>query len=216
MKDKYEWNSAVQENDEGFEQYICNVDDNVTLSLHKSSFNNEYMGNIYSKYGSFNQGFIHSEFSKAKQLMQKQWEEIEKVGEKNKLKEIADNLSNYSNKKKEKVNNKSELIVCAAFLMRFYIDELNQTNYVDIPVPVIRYSLSYGRHLLELIKANNNLSKVGKGFITNKGRFVDSKEALEIAKANNQLDTVSVTSQTSCPQKCFIKIINIRLGIDYE
>lgn len=82
-----------------------------------------------------------------------------------------------------KDENVPELIVCASCIMK----DKNLAEY---------YMFNGARHcdmlMLEQIEAmeknlNIELLPDQQGFLTNKGRFVDRKEALKIAKANNQI-----------------------------
>ena len=91
---------------------------------------------------------------------------------------------------------KPELIVCAAikFIERTQREINLNRNGVELIVPMVRHyspdGREYspdGREVLESIKSNCELKELEKGFITNKGRFVDMVEALKIAKENNQI-----------------------------
>lgn len=79
--------------------------------------------------------------------------------------------------------NVPELIVCASCIMK---DKKTRASYM------INGARHFDMLMHEQIKAlekNIHIELVPdeQGFITNKGRFVDRKEALEIAKANNQI-----------------------------
>lgn len=89
-----------------------------------------------------------------------------------------------------------EVIVCAAvkFIERTQREINLNRNGVELIVPMVRHyspdGREYspdGREVLESIKSNCELKELEKGFITNKGRFVDMVEALKIAKENNQI-----------------------------
>lgn len=84
---------------------------------------------------------------------------------------------------------KPELIVCAAikFIERTQREINLNRNGVELIVPMVRHYSPDGREVLESIKSNCELKELEKGFITNKGRFVDMVEALKIAKENNQI-----------------------------
>lgn len=84
-----------------------------------------------------------------------------------------------------------ELIVCAA--IKFLL-----TDWEDGEAEPKEFVLTGARHyspdmhsLLNLFEDawcdQYDYEEVAQGFITNKGRFVDRKEALVIAKANNQI-----------------------------
>lgn len=73
-----------------------------------------------------------------------------------------------------------ELIVCAA--NKF------EVNGKELVIPAVRhYSPDMHRILNTLEDLGSNPVELSQGFITNFGRFVDRKEALEIANANNQV-----------------------------
>lgn len=85
-----------------------------------------------------------------------------------------------------------ELIVCAAIRFR----ERNQKDInlclegCELIIPMVRHYSPDGRSVLESIQPvyeEKQLQELEQGFITNKGRLVDREEALEIAKANNQI-----------------------------
>lgn len=73
-----------------------------------------------------------------------------------------------------------EVIVCAA--IKF---ELNGIG--DIVVPMVRHYSPDGNRIIAEIEHKNVIEEKEQGFITNYGRFVDRKEALAIAKQNNQI-----------------------------
>lgn len=73
-----------------------------------------------------------------------------------------------------------EVIVCAA--IKF---ELNGIETIVVPM-VRHYSIDCGDIITELDYIHN-LKEQEQGFITNFGRFVNRKEALAIAKQNNQI-----------------------------
>lgn len=73
-----------------------------------------------------------------------------------------------------------EVIVCAA--IKF---ELNNTY--TIVVPMVRHYSPDGHRIIAEIEHKNVIEEKEQGFITNYGRFVDRKEALTIAKQNNQI-----------------------------
>lgn len=85
-----------------------------------------------------------------------------------------------------------ELIVCAAikFIKRDQKDiNLNRCG-VEFVIPMVRHYSPDGREMLEAIHPYSEeyeLKEVEQGFLTNFSRFVRRKEALEIAKANNQI-----------------------------
>lgn len=83
-----------------------------------------------------------------------------------------------------------ELIVCAAikFLLTDLEDEEESKEFV---LTGVRHYSPDMHNFLNLFEDETNgqyrLTEVAQGFITNNGRFVDRKEALKIAKANNQI-----------------------------
>ncbi|MCI7352673.1 MAG: hypothetical protein SPE06_06855 [[Actinobacillus] rossii] len=85
-----------------------------------------------------------------------------------------------------------ELVVCAAikFVKRDQKDiNLNRCG-VEFVIPMIRHYSPDGREILETIQPYSEeceLKEVEQGFITNFSRFIGRTEALEIAKANNQI-----------------------------
>lgn len=85
-----------------------------------------------------------------------------------------------------------ELIVCAA--VKFEERTQKEINLArkgcELIIPMVRHYSPDGREVLESIQPTyeeKQLKEIEQGFITNKGRFVSRKEALEIAKANNQI-----------------------------
>ncbi|WP_228403197.1 hypothetical protein [Pasteurella canis] len=86
-------------------------------------------------------------------------------------------------------NPKAELIVCAAikFEVRVPFKELNNEKGFEWVLPMVRHYSPDAHETLGMIDDYYTEHEVQQGFITNKGRFVDRKEALEIAKQNNQI-----------------------------
>ncbi|HEA3249398.1 hypothetical protein M8850_03120 [Pasteurella multocida] len=80
-------------------------------------------------------------------------------------------------------NQKVELIVCAACQLE---DSTTKETYL---VTGARHYDSFMRSQIVAIEKSTLYPLISKmkGFVTNKGRFVDRKEALEIAKQNNQI-----------------------------
>lgn len=78
-----------------------------------------------------------------------------------------------------------ELIVCAAVKFRVYLGELSPANYKDIAVPMVRHFSPDGVEVLNLIP--NEMTELEQGFLTNRGRFLNREEALEMAVKNNQI-----------------------------
>lgn len=82
-----------------------------------------------------------------------------------------------------------ELIVCSA--IKFSMTNFFDSNYDKYFIlPMVRHYSPDGEEILNLIAIQNTayeINELEQGFITNKGRFVDRKEALAIAKANNQI-----------------------------
>ncbi|CDF98294.1 hypothetical protein ACIRXL_02895 [Avibacterium paragallinarum] len=85
-----------------------------------------------------------------------------------------------------------ELIVCAAikFIERTQKEiDLNRKG-TEFIVPMVRHYSPDGQDVLDSlypIYENKELEEIEQGFLTNKSRFVNRKEALAIAKANNQI-----------------------------
>ncbi|RZN55728.1 hypothetical protein [Avibacterium paragallinarum] len=97
-----------------------------------------------------------------------------------------------------------ELIVCAAikFIERTQKEiDLNRKG-TEFIVPMVRHYSPDGQDVLDRhyspdgqdvldslypIYENKELEEIEQGFLTNKSRFVNRKEALAIAKANNQI-----------------------------
>ncbi|OOS01241.1 hypothetical protein B0186_03955 [Canicola haemoglobinophilus] len=74
-----------------------------------------------------------------------------------------------------------ELIVCAA--VRFF--NICDPS-IEIDIPSVRHMDTFTHSILEQFSYDEWRQKE-QGFLTNKMRFVSRKEALEIAKANNQI-----------------------------
>lgn len=74
-----------------------------------------------------------------------------------------------------------ELIVCAAVKFFNICDPS-----IEINVPSVRHFDPFTHAILEQF-SYNEWNQKEQGFLTNKMRFVSRKEALEIAKANNQI-----------------------------
>lgn len=74
-----------------------------------------------------------------------------------------------------------ELIVCAAVKFFNICDPS-----IEINVPSVRHFDPFTHAILELF-SYDEWNQKEQGFLTNKMRFVSRKEALEIAKANNQI-----------------------------
>lgn len=86
-------------------------------------------------------------------------------------------------------NNTNEVIVCAAikFDVRMPHNEHNNTKGFEWILPMVRHYSQDAHKTLDMINDFYTEHEVEQGFITNLGRFVDRKEALEIAKKNNQV-----------------------------
>lgn len=85
-----------------------------------------------------------------------------------------------------------EVIVCAAikFIKRNQKDINLNHNGIEIVIPMVRHYSPDGREVLDAIQPYSEeceLKEVEQGFITSSSRFIGRKEALEIAKANNQI-----------------------------
>ncbi|MCQ9121626.1 hypothetical protein MUU45_001177 [Rodentibacter pneumotropicus] len=82
-----------------------------------------------------------------------------------------------------------ELIVCAAikFELKTPIKERNGTSGFEYVLPMVRHYDSNTCETLSMLDDYYTEHEREQGFITNQGRFVNRKEALEIAKANNQI-----------------------------
>lgn len=82
-----------------------------------------------------------------------------------------------------------ELIVCAAikFEVKTPIKERNNQKGFEWILPMVRHYSPDAHETLSLISDYYTEHEEVQGFITNKGRFVDRKEAFDIAKANNQI-----------------------------
>lgn len=87
---------------------------------------------------------------------------------------------------------KQELIVCAAikFIKRDQKDINLNRQGSEIIIPMVRHYSPDGRDVLEAMQPYSEdceLKEIEQGFITNFSRFVSRKEALKIAKENNQI-----------------------------
>ena len=87
---------------------------------------------------------------------------------------------------------KPELIVCAAikFIKRDQKDINLNRQGSEVIIPMVRHYSPDGREVLEAIQPYSEdceLKEVEQGFLTNFSRFVGRKEALEIARVNNQI-----------------------------
>lgn len=85
-----------------------------------------------------------------------------------------------------------ELIVCAAikFNKRNQKDINLNRKGVEVIIPMVRHYSIDGRDVLEAIQPYTEeceIKEISRGFITNFSRYVDRKEALKIAKENNQI-----------------------------
>lgn len=85
-----------------------------------------------------------------------------------------------------------ELIVCAA--IRFRERNQKDINLIregsELIIPMVRHYSPDGRNVIDSLRPlyeDKELKELEQGFITNFGRFVDRKEALKIAKENNQI-----------------------------
>lgn len=87
------------------------------------------------------------------------------------------------------IDNKQEYILCAAI----HYEDLNTPTHgvKNIERGLVlcgwRHANIIGQCVSLLGKRQAELGEYTQGFLTNKNRFVNRKEALEIAKANNQL-----------------------------
>lgn len=88
-----------------------------------------------------------------------------------------------------KMGDRPELIVCAAiqFEVRVPTQECSNSKGFEWVLPMVRHYSPDAHETLGMIDDYYTEHEVQQGFITNKGRFVDRKEALEIAKKNNQI-----------------------------
>ena len=76
---------------------------------------------------------------------------------------------------------RAEVIVCAAIKFKL-------GDYQEVVIPMIRHFSPDGYCVMAAIEQSGKfLLEESQGFITNYGRFVDRKEALQIAKQNNQI-----------------------------
>ena len=85
-----------------------------------------------------------------------------------------------------------ELVVCAAnkYIKRNQKDINLNRQGSEVIIPMVRHYSSDGQDVLEAIQPyaeDYELKEVEQGFITNFSRFVSRKEALQIAKENNQV-----------------------------
>lgn len=85
-----------------------------------------------------------------------------------------------------------EVIVCAA--IKYLVKDQKTIDMkllaVDLVIPMVRHYSPDGRDVLDQVipvYENKEIYEKEQGFITNYGRFVDRKEALAIAKQNNQI-----------------------------
>ncbi|OOF45154.1 hypothetical protein BKK51_07270 [Rodentibacter trehalosifermentans] len=76
-----------------------------------------------------------------------------------------------------------ELIVCAA--IKFQL--MNDYDIRYLVIPATRHYSPDMNAIIDTLEFNFSTIEESQGFITNFGRFVSRKEALEIAKANNQI-----------------------------
>lgn len=86
-------------------------------------------------------------------------------------------------------NSTNELIVCAAikFDVRGPFNRKLNIRGDDWILPMVRHYSKDAHETLNKLDEYYTADEVEQGFITNLGRFVDRKEALEIAKKNNQI-----------------------------
>ena len=90
-------------------------------------------------------------------------------------------------------NGKTEYILCSAI----HID--NGKDYVHKPFNIDKgYVMCGWRHhnILEIIPLEDKRNKdiiTTQGFLTNKNRFINRKEALELAKSNGQVNSEAIT-----------------------
>lgn len=80
-----------------------------------------------------------------------------------------------------------ELIVCAAIKFAVFTATTEPKKVREIVVTGVRHYSSDMRSLMEEFDDYYDYKEIVQGFLTNHGRFVDRKEALKIAKANNQI-----------------------------
>lgn len=76
-----------------------------------------------------------------------------------------------------------ELIICAA-------NKFSISNDFDIQEVVISAARHYSpsmNKMIDILEQTYTVTEIEQGFITNIGRFVNRKDALEIAKVNNQI-----------------------------
>ena len=78
----------------------------------------------------------------------------------------------------------SERIVCSAVRMKFS----NEKESIEVNIPMVRhYSPDCHPILNTFAKIYPKEEEICQGFMTNKGRFVNRKQGLEIAKRQNQI-----------------------------
>lgn len=90
------------------------------------------------------------------------------------------------------MNKVPEVIVCAAikFIKRNEKDINLNREGIEYVIPMVRHYSQDCQDILEAVQTYSEkyeFKEVEQGFITNFSRFVNRKEALEIAKANNQI-----------------------------
>ncbi|WKT00488.1 hypothetical protein NYR30_04160 [Gallibacterium salpingitidis] len=81
------------------------------------------------------------------------------------------------------MNEKSEVIVCAAIKFNCESNKLSR----ELVIPMVRHYSPDAHRVLNTIEEFYKTKQIEQGFITNFSRYVDRKEALKIAKANNQI-----------------------------
>ncbi|THA16819.1 hypothetical protein [Rodentibacter pneumotropicus] len=80
-----------------------------------------------------------------------------------------------------------ELIVCAAIKFQIETATKKPKPVDELVLPMVRHYSMDSRNVLNFIDDYYDVEEKEQGFITNFGRFVNRKEALEIAKTNNQI-----------------------------
>ncbi|THA09433.1 hypothetical protein [Rodentibacter pneumotropicus] len=80
-----------------------------------------------------------------------------------------------------------ELIVCAAIKFQIETATTKPKPVDELVLPMVRHYSMDSRNVLNFIDDYYDVEEIEQGFITNFGRFINRKEALEIAKANNQI-----------------------------
>ncbi|MBV7387910.1 hypothetical protein KRX11_04505 [Pasteurellaceae bacterium TAE3-ERU1] len=85
-----------------------------------------------------------------------------------------------------------EVIVCAA--VRFTHRDQKDINLgrkgTEMVIPMVRHFSPDGREVLDFMQPYSEeveIKEIEQGFITSQYRFVNRKEAFEIAKSNNQI-----------------------------